>query len=249
MLVYPAIDILAGKVVRLRQGRYDEATVYDDDPAEQARRWADGGAEWIHVVDLDGAASGLPVNLAWIARIVERVDVKVQVGGGVRTMDTLRTLIESGVSRVVLGTTLVTEPEFVAEACAAFGEGIVAGIDARDGKVAIRGWREGTSYGVLDLVRELVVLGVERLVYTDIAVDGTQEGISFGAYRALVGQVGIPVIASGGVGSLDDIRALASIGTSLEGVIVGRALYEAAFTVEEAVAAAKDASRQPGGGA
>lgn len=235
MQILPAIDILDGKVVRLRQGRLDAVTVFNEDPVDQAKRWADGGAEWIHVVDLDGAVLGEPKNIEVVQRIAAAVDVPLEVGGGIRTMDTLDRLYDAGITRAVLGTTLVTEPEFVAEACTKY-PGIVAGIDARDGRVAISGWREGTEYGVLELVRELELLGVKRVAYTDIARDGMQGGVNYGAYRALVGQVDVPIIASGGVSTLDDLRDLVSIGPQIEGVIIGMALYENRFTLPEAIA-------------
>lgn len=238
MKIFPAIDILDGKAVRLYQGRLDAVKVYNDDPVDQARIWADQGAEWLHVVDLDGAVLGRPANIEIIEAIVEAVDVPVQTGGGIRTMETLQRLCDAGVSRVVLGTSLITHPEMVALACATF-PGIVAGIDARDGKVAIEGWRQGTEYGVLELVRELELLGVARVAYTDIAYDGTQQGINYGAYRALVDQVTIPIIASGGVATLTDIADLMSIGPQIEGVIIGMALYEGAFTLPEAIAAGR----------
>ena len=239
MIVFPAIDLLDGKVVRLRQGRLDAVTVYNDSPVDQAKRWADAGAEWIHVVDLDGAVTGEPFNLPHIEAIIAAVPgVKVQAGGGIRTMTTIERIFDAGVEHAVLGTTLITEPELVAEACGRF-PGIVAGIDARDGKVTIEGWRQGTEYGVLELVRNLEVLGVRCLAYTDIAVDGMQSGINYGAYRALASRIDIPVIASGGVASLDDIRDLAAIGPAVEGVIVGRALYENAFSLPEAIEAAR----------
>jgi phosphoribosylformimino-5-aminoimidazole carboxamide ribotide isomerase len=239
MIVFPAIDLLDGKVVRLLQGRLDAVTVYNDSPVDQAKQWADSGVRWIHVVDLDGAVTGKPVNLEHVAAIVEAVPgVHVQVGGGIRTMETLRRLYDVGVKRTVLGTTLVTEPELVAEACATY-EGIVAGIDARDGKVAIEGWRQGTAYGVLELVRDLELLGVRRLAYTDISLDGMQTGVNYGAYRALANQVDIPVIASGGVASLQDIHDLMEIGSRIEGVIIGRALYEGTFGLVEALAVAR----------
>ncbi|MBE0477407.1 MAG: 1-(5-phosphoribosyl)-5-[(5-phosphoribosylamino)methylideneamino]imidazole-4-carboxamide isomerase [Coriobacteriia bacterium] len=238
MIVLPAIDILDGKVVRLRQGQLDAVKVYNDDPVDQARRWADQGASWLHVVDLDGAVLGEPKNIGVVHRIVDSVDMHVQVGGGIRNMDTLRRLYDAGVERTVLGTTLVTEPELVAEACAEF-PGIVAGIDARDGKVAIEGWRQGTAYGVLELVRELELLGVRRLAYTDISLDGMQTGVNYGAYRALAAQIEIPIIASGGVASIDDIVDLTSIGEQIEGVIIGTALYEGRFSLAAALAAAR----------
>ncbi len=238
MIIFPAIDILDGKAVRLRQGRLDAVKVYNDDPVAQAHLWAEGGAEWLHVVDLDGAVLGDPLNIDTIRRITAAVDVPVQTGGGIRSMETLDRLCEAGVKRCVLGTSLVSDPEFVAEACAKY-PGIVAGIDARDGKVAIEGWRQGTEYGVLELVRELELLGVRRLAYTDIGRDGMQGGANYGAYRALADQVDIPIIASGGVSTLDDIRDLVSIGPKVEGVIVGTALYENRFTLPEAIAAGR----------
>lgn len=238
MIVLPAIDILDGRAVRLLQGRLDSVTVYNDDPVDQARKWVAEGAEWLHVVDLDGAVTGEPKNIDIVRAIIEAVGVPVEVGGGIRSMETLRALRDAGISRAVLGTTLVTQPELVAEACREF-DGIVAGIDARDGKVAVEGWREGTEYGVLALIRELELLGVRRLAYTDISRDGMQSGVNYGAYRALASQVEIPLIASGGVSTLDDIRDLASLGAQVEGVIVGRALYEGNFTIAEANAAAR----------
>lgn len=241
MKILPAIDILDGKVVRLRQGRLDAVTVYNDDPVDQAKRWEAAGAEWLHVVDLDGAVLGEPRNLEDIKRIIAAVGVPIQVGGGIRSMDTLRMFYDAGVMRTVLGTTLVTQPELVAAACAEF-EGVVAGIDARDGKVAVEGWKQGTDHGVLELVLELQLLGVRRLAYTDIALDGTGHGVNYGAYRALASQIDIPVIASGGVSSILDITDLRSIGRQVEGVIIGRALYEGTFTLEQAIAA----GRRPG---
>lgn len=237
MKIFPAIDILDGKAVRLYQGRLDAVKVYNEDPVEQARIWADQGAEWLHVVDLDGAVLGKPANADVIARIVQAVDVPVQTGGGIRTMETIERVFDAGVARAVLGTALVTKPDLVSDACARFS-GIVAGIDARDGKVAIEGWKQGTEHGVLELIRELELLGVQRVAYTDISKDGTQEGINYGAYRALVDQINIPVIASGGVATLEDIRDLVSIGEQIEGVIIGTALYENRFTLRQAIAAA-----------
>jgi phosphoribosylformimino-5-aminoimidazole carboxamide ribotide isomerase len=243
MQILPAIDILAGRVVRLKQGRLDAVTVYNTDPVDQALRWAEAGAEWIHVVDLDGAVTGQMANIASVEEIVRAVDVPVQVGGGIRSITTLRRLYDAGVSRTVLGTTLVTRPDLVAEACAEF-PGIVAGVDARDGLVAIQGWGKGTDREVVELVLELQRLGVLRVVYTDIALDGMQTGVNADAYRTLTAQVDIAVIASGGVTSLDDIRGLAQV-PGVEGVIVGRALYESSFTLEEAIAGGREAGADP----
>jgi phosphoribosylformimino-5-aminoimidazole carboxamide ribotide isomerase len=236
VIIFPAIDILDGKVVRLRQGRLDAVTVYNDDPVDQAKRWIDEGAEWLHVVDLDGAVLGEPANLEIVERIAA-LGVPVQLGGGLRSMEVLERVVNAGVKRMVLGTTLVSKPAFVAEACDAYGSAIVAGIDARDGKVAIQGWREGTEYGVLELVRDLELLGVKRLAYTDIARDGMQTGVNYGAYRALTGQTLLPITASGGVSTLDDIRDLYALGPQLEGVIIGRALYEGSLKLTDAVRA------------
>ena len=239
MQIFPAIDILGGKAVRLRQGRYDQVTVYNDDPVAQARIWAEGGAEWLHVVDLDGARDGVPHNIDVIARIVREVHVPVQTGGGIRSMATLDRLYDAGVVRTVLGTALVTSPEFVAEAAAKHA-GIVAGVDARDGKVAIEGWRQGTEREVIELIEELAALGVQRVVYTDISRDGMQTGVSADAYRELAEESPMTIVASGGITSLDDIRALAAIGRRVEGAIVGTALYEQRFTLPEAIVAGRD---------
>lgn len=234
MIVFPAIDILDGKAVRLRQGQLDAVTVYNEDPVDQAKQWIDQGAEWLHVVDLDGAVLGEPKNIAIVERITA-LGVPVQTGGGLRTMETLERLSGIGVRRMVLGTALITQPALVTEACERFDGAIVAGVDARDGKVAINGWREGTEYGVLELVQELELLGVKRLAYTDISKDGMQTGVNYGAYRALAGQVDMPITASGGVSTLEDIRDLATLGLQLEGVIVGKALYENAFSLADAI--------------
>jgi phosphoribosylformimino-5-aminoimidazole carboxamide ribotide isomerase len=237
MVILPAIDILDGRAVRLQQGRLDAVTVYNADPIDQAKRFIEAGAEWIHVVDLDGAVLGEPKNIDLVHGIAE-LGVKVQTGGGIRTMETIDRMFDAGVERVVLGTALVKEPMLVTDACKKY-DGIVAGIDARDGKVAIEGWREGTDHGVLELIHELEALGVRRVAYTDITKDGMQTGVNYGAYRALTTQVTIPVIASGGVSSLDDIRDLRTLGPQIEGVIVGRALYEDAFTLEQALAVSR----------
>lgn len=243
MQIFPAIDILGGKAVRLRQGRYDQVTLYNDDPVEQARIWAAGGAEWLHVVDLDGARDGVPHNIDVIRKIVSAAHVPVQAGGGIRSMETLNRLYDAGVTRTVLGTSLVTDPEFVAVAAGKYA-GIVAGVDARDGKVAIEGWRQGTEYGVMDIIEELAGLGVRRVVYTDIGRDGMQAGADLEAYRELAERAPMTIIASGGVTTLDDIRVLASIGRRVEGVIVGTALYEKRFTLREAIAAGRDMGAQ-----
>jgi len=240
MQIIPAIDILGGHVVRLRQGSFDEVTIYNADPLDQAKRWIAAGAEIIHVVDLDGAVTGEPTNIATVEAIARAVDVPVQVGGGIRSLETLERLYDAGVARTVLGTALVNDPELVAAACERF-PGIVAGIDARDGLVAIEGWKQGTARRVADVIAEMAVLGVRRLVYTDISLDGMQTGPNLAAYRDLVASTDIAVIASGGVSTIDDIRALRAV-DGLEGVIAGRALYEGTLDLSEAIAVARRSS-------
>jgi phosphoribosylformimino-5-aminoimidazole carboxamide ribotide isomerase len=234
MQIIPAIDILGGHVVRLRQGNFDEVTIYNADPLDQAKRWIAAGAEIIHVVDLDGAVTGEPTNIATVEAIARAVDVPVQVGGGIRSLETLERLYDAGVARTVLGTALVNDPELVAAACERF-PGIVAGIDARDGLVAIEGWKQGTARRVADVVAEMAALGVRRLVYTDISLDGMQTGPNLAAYRDLVATTGLAVIASGGVSTIEDIRALLDI-PGIEGVIAGRALYEGTLDLADAIA-------------
>jgi phosphoribosylformimino-5-aminoimidazole carboxamide ribotide isomerase len=236
MIVFPAIDILGGRAVRLAQGDYERVTVYNEDPLGQALEFAEQGAEWVHVVDLDGARDGVPANIGVVEQIAHDAQLRVEVGGGIRDMDTLTRLVGAGAERCVLGTKLVTDPGFVREAVAAFGDRIVAGIDARDGMVAIAGWREGTATPADILVGELTALGVRHLVYTDISRDGMQTGINAPAYARIAATAGFPVVASGGVSTLDDIRALAALGSGVvEGVIAGRALYEGAFSLQQAL--------------
>jgi phosphoribosylformimino-5-aminoimidazole carboxamide ribotide isomerase len=240
VIVFPAIDVLGGKAVRLAQGDYNRVTVYNEDPLDQARLFAAQGAEWVHVVDLDGARSGVPENIRVIERIAHESGLNVEVGGGIRTLDTFVRLVGAGAQRCVLGTTLVTNPAFVKEAIQAFGDRVVAGVDARDGMVAIAGWREGTATPADELVGELTALGIRHLVYTDISRDGMQAGVNAAAYQRVAATAGFPVVASGGVGSLDDIRALAALGDDvIEGVICGRAVYEGSLSVSDAVAVSR----------
>ena len=239
MIVFPAIDILGGRAVRLAQGDYNRVTVYNEDPVEQAREFVEQGAEWVHIVDLDGARTGVPVNIEIVERIASETGARVEVGGGIRSIDTLARLVDAGAERCVLGTKLATDPSFVRAAVRRFGASIVAGIDARGGMVAIEGWREGTATPAGVLVAELRGRGLHHLVYTDISRDGMQTGISAPAYVGIAVTAGFPVVASGGVSTLDDIRELAALGSGvIEGVIAGRAIYEGAFTVAEAIAVA-----------
>ena len=240
MIVFPAIDILGGRAVRLAQGDYDRVTVYNEDPIAQARQFVDAGAEWIHVVDLDGARDGVPGNIGVIERIARETGARLEVGGGVRTLETMGRLTEAGVERVVIGTKLVTDPQFVRNAVRCCGDAVVAGVDARDGMVCVEGWREGTAASAQALVGELRELGLRHLVYTDISRDGMQTGINAPAYVGMAVSAGFPVVASGGVSTLDDVRALRELGTGvIEAVIIGRAIYEGAFTLEEALAVAR----------
>lgn len=239
MIVFPAIDILGGRAVRLAQGDYNRVTVYNEDPVDQARQFVMAGAEWIHVVDLDGARDGVPGNLDVIERIARETGARLEVGGGVRTLETMGRLTEIGVERVVIGTKLVSDPDFVRSAVRCCGDAVVAGVDARDGMVCVEGWREGTAASAQVLVGELRDLGLRHLVYTDIARDGMQTGINAPAYVGVAISAGFPVVASGGVSTLDDIKALRRLGSGvIEGVIAGRAIYEGVFTLEEALAVA-----------
>lgn len=236
MLFFPAIDILDGQAVRLAQGSYDEVTRYNPDPVAQAVEFERLGANWIHVVDLDGARTGVTENDAVIRRILEQTSLGIEVGGGLRTLEVLERYVAAGASRLVLGTKLATDPAFVAEAVEAFGDYLVAGIDARDGSVAISGWEDDARIDARELVGRLGDMGLRHLVFTDISNDGMQTGIDVDLYVELAGIAGFPVVASGGVSSIDDIRALAAAGDAIEGVIAGRAVYEGALDVVEALA-------------
>ena len=241
MIVVPAIDLLGGRVVRLAKGDYGQVTAYGEDPLAQARAFEREGAERVHVVDLDGARDGVPGNVAAIVDIARGTSLELEVGGGVRSIETLERYVAAGASRVVLGSALVRDRAFVEEAVSAHPDNIVAGIDARDGMVAVDGWLEGTSVPAARLVAELAEMGITRLVYTDISRDGMQCGIDAAAYGELARSAGFPITASGGVSTLDDIRALAALsadGPGCEAVICGRALYEGSFTVAEAIRAA-----------
>ena len=246
MSVYllPAIDILGGKAVRLAKGDYNAVTVYNDDPVAQARAFERAGASWVHVVDLDGARSGSPENIGIVERIARETSLCVEVGGGVRSLQTLDRLLEAGVARVVLGTALVNDPELArAAVAAAGGDKLVAGIDAKGGEVAVSGWVEGSGVAAADLARAMGEAGFRHLVYTDIARDGMRTGIDPEAYARMAEAFGCPVIASGGVASAADIRALEPVASSIEGVIAGRAVYEGSLTVADGVAACEETSR------
>jgi len=234
MEVIPAIDLRNGKCVRLYQGDYDKETVFSDDPVSTALRWQSEGAVRLHIVDLDGAARGQPGNLDAIERILDAVELPVQVGGGIRDLETVEQLLALGVGRVVMGTLAVENPDMAAQACAEFGEQVVIGIDARDGLVATRGWLEESSVTATDLAARMVGLGARRIIYTDISRDGTLTSPNFEGVADLVSRVSVPIIAAGGVSSVEHLEKLAS--TGVEGAIVGRAIYTGDVRLAEAIA-------------
>ena len=246
MEVIPSIDLRSGRCVRLYQGDYRRETVYSDDPVSVALTWQRQGAPRLHLVDLDGAAGGRPVNSETIAEIIRRLSIPVQVGGGIREEETAESLLASGADRVVIGTAAVEEPSLVERLCGKHGGGrVVVAVDARDGLVAIKGWTEQSTIGALELARRMAGLGVNRLLYTDISRDGTLTEPNFAATAALVRDTGMAVLASGGVTSLEHIRLLA--GTGAEGAILGRALYDATISLPGALATAREADT-PGPG-
>jgi phosphoribosylformimino-5-aminoimidazole carboxamide ribotide isomerase len=238
LILYPAIDIRGGRAVRLAQGDYERETAYDDDPVVAARRWVDGGARWLHVVDLDGARAGEPLNLEHVRRIVAAVGVPVQLGGGLRDSKKVEEAISSGAERVILGTAAVRDPEMAAAIAGAHGDRVVASVDARSGKVASEGWTESSDLGTAEVVAALSERGISRFVYTPVDVDGLMEGPDLDSLREVAGATDGEVIYSGGVGSLEDLRSLAGLGLdNLGGVIVGRALYEQRFSIADAQSA------------
>jgi phosphoribosylformimino-5-aminoimidazole carboxamide ribotide isomerase len=228
MLLIPAIDLKDGKCVRLRQGRMDDDTVFSDDPVYMAGRWVGEGARRLHLVDLNGAFAGEPVNGAVIRAIAAAYpELPIQVGGGIRDEQTIEAYLNAGVSYCIIGTQAVTEPEFVARACRAFPGRVIVGLDAMDGQVAIKGWAEITEHRVADLARRFEDDGVSAIVYTDIGRDGMMSGCNVEATAALANAIRIPVVASGGIFNLDDIRALCAADTeNIMGAITGRAIYE-----------------------
>jgi phosphoribosylformimino-5-aminoimidazole carboxamide ribotide isomerase len=238
--VIPAIDLKCGKVVRLLRGEMDRATIYGDDPAAAAHRFEDDGAELIHVVDLDGAIAGVPRNLAAVRAIRAAVGCGLEVSGGLRTIASIRDVIEAGADRVSIGSAAFLNPDLIAQACAAYPGRVAGSIDARDGCLAIRGWVETSQLTVEEAVALFRTAGVAAIILTDIARDGTESGVDLGAYQAAAIAAGLPVIASGGVAKLSDIRRLAQLfGSGVAGVIVGRALYEGRFSLPEAITAAR----------
>ena len=238
LTLYPAIDLKDGSCVRLRQGEMDQATVYSDDPAAQAIAWRDAGFKWLHVVDLNGAFAGRPVNAEAVTAILKAVDLPVQLGGGIRDMAGIESWLGAGVRRVILGSAAAKNPALVIEACKAFPGRIVVGIDARDGFVATEGWAETSNIPAAELGARFEDAGVTAIVYTDIGRDGMLSGLNLDQTLDLAAKLTTPVIASGGVGSLSDLAALRRVaeGTRIEGAIVGRALYDGRVKPSEALA-------------
>ena len=236
MLIIPAIDLKDGQCVRLRQGLMDDSTVFSDDPVAMATRWVDAGCRRLHLVDLNGAFAGEPVNGEVVTAIAAAYpDLPIQIGGGIRSLETIEHYVQAGVSYVIIGTKAVKEPEFVAEACAAFPDKVIVGLDAKDGRVATDGWAEVSEVLATDLAKRFESDGVSAIVYTDIARDGMMQGVNVEATVSMAQASSIPVIASGGITNLDDIRALNAVAhQGICGAITGRAIYEGTLDVAEA---------------
>ena len=247
MLIIPAIDLRGGKCVRLVEGRPDRETVYSDHPAAMAVHWQALGARMLHVVDLDGAFSGAPKNLDVLKEILDAVDIPVQVGGGIRDIQSVELILEMGAARVILGTAAILKPELVSEACTRYGEAVLVGIDGRDGRVAIEGWGVTVDKGTVELAREVKSLGIKRVVFTDIRRDGTLKGPNLAATGELARITGLKVVASGGVSTVDDLTLLKKLESAgVDAVIMGKALYAGTVTLSEALSIAKGEGQAAG---
>ena len=240
MKIFPAIDLFDGKAVRLLRGRYEDMTIYSDNPPQIGRDFAAAGAEYIHVVDLEGAKDGTTPNFETVCRIKEASGCFCEIGGGIRSMEGIRRYMDAGIDRVILGTAAVTDRAFLEEAVAAYGEKIAVGIDLKDGYVAIKGWTEKTQLTAVDFCEQMQALGVTTIIVTDISKDGAMKGTNHGLYEELSARLGMQLVASGGVSSIDDVKRLAARG--LYGAIIGKAYYTGAIDLKEAIAAA-DAAR------
>lgn len=242
MIIYPAIDIRGGRCVRLTEGRFDAETVFADDPVEMALKWAGMGAEFLHLVDLDGALAGEGKNVPVIERILNSVAIPVQLGGGIRNLETIERLLALGVTRLILGSAAVKNPELVAEACKKYPGHIAVAIDAKNGEVAIEGWGKGSGVAATELAKQMADFGVETIIYTDISRDGMLSGVNVEATAALARACGVPIIASGGVASIEDIRRVKAVeADGVQGCIIGKAIYTGAVDLKEALALAKEA--------
>ena len=237
MLIFPAIDLMGGEAVRLLRGDYAQKTVYSADPVSVAKSFRDAGCTWVHLVDLDGARSGETPNLSTVCRIKAESGLACEIGGGIRSMETVEKYIAAGLDRVILGTAAVTDPAFLAEAVAAYGEKIAVGVDIRDGAVAIRGWTESSGLDAFAFCEKLQALGVQTLICTDISRDGAMAGTNRALYRALSRRFAMQITASGGVSTIEDVKALRSL--ELYGAIIGKAYYTGAIDLREALEAAE----------
>lgn len=233
MEIIPAVDIRGGRCVRLYQGDYDQETVFDEDPVTAALTWYSQGARWLHIVDLDGAIAGEPQNMEVVGAIIKETGVLIELGGGIRREDVAEKLLRQGVGRIVLGTAAIENRQLVKELCRKFGDAIAVSLDARDGKIAIHGWRKDTVVDVLQLSRDMIDAGVSRLIYTDIKRDGTLSEPNFDMIKRLTAETNVPVIVAGGISKLEHLRRLKKLGA--EGVIIGKALYTGDINLGEAI--------------
>lgn len=233
MILYPAIDILDGKCVRLTQGKFDQAQVYFDDPLDAAKKWADAGAQWLHVVDLNGAKEGKPVNIKPIERIMTSIDLPVQIGGGIRTQDVAEIFLTMGAGRIIIGSAAIEDPDLVEILSVKYEDRVGVSLDAKNGKVAIHGWLDVSDKNAVEIAQQFEGVGVHALVYTDISKDGMMIGPNWEGLKDMIGAVGMHVIASGGISSLDDVKKAKELGAG--GCILGRALYENKIDLKEAL--------------
>ena len=241
MKIIPAIDLLKGKCVRLKQGNYEKETIFSENPSEMAQKFEENGAKWLHVVDLDGAKMGMPVNIFEIKKIVENVNIRVELGGGIRNLEDIETALNLGVKRIILGTVAIEDPEFVKEAAGEFPGQIVVGIDARNGKAAVRGWKETSEIDAEELALRMGDYGITTIIYTDISKDGMMSGIDAEKMGEMARKSGLKVIASGGVSTLEDIRNLKKYeADGVEGAIIGKAIYTGAIDLREAIKIAEE---------
>lgn len=239
MEIIPAIDMMDGKCVRLVQGQFDQSTVFSDDPVDAARRWVDEGARRLHLVDLNGSRVGAPQEIDTIRRILSAVNVPTQLGGGIRTVQTARHMIELGIGRVIIGTSAALDTELAREMFSQLGDKAILGVDAKDGYVAVKGWQETTAETAIEFAQRMQQLGAKRVIYTDISRDGMLQGVNASAMKKMAEALSIPVIASGGVSALEDIRVLNGLEQfGIEGAIVGKALYTGNLSLADALAAA-----------
>lgn len=237
--VYPAIDLIDGKCVRLFQGDYDQSTVYGDAPVDIARSFYEQGAEWIHVVDLDGAKAGHPVNQELIARIAAEVPINIEVGGGIRTIETVESYLNQGIKRVILGSSAISDPEFCRLALQRYPDAIAIGLDVKDGKVAVRGWLEVSDMSAAELAKQLIIEGAEHFIYTDISRDGALKGANVSGAEQLADEIGKPVVVSGGVTTFDEVQKLVN-NKRVSGAIIGKALYTKQISLGDVMKAVKN---------